>query len=78
MIIEFRSTGGSAAFKGARGERITLRSLGCPEWLIKQVMDGREKRAGRIAQATPAAPAPTEPSVDAAAMLERLSAISLF
>jgi hypothetical protein len=78
MIVEYRSTSGKAAFRALNGERITLRNLGCPESIIKLVMDGREKRAGIIAQDTPAAPAPMESSVDATAMRERLRAISLF
>ena len=74
MIIEYRSTGGAADFKSTTGERITLRNLGCPEWIIKRVIESRAKRnAGREV-----APAPVAaPQADADALRERLHSVSI-
>ena len=74
MIIEYRSSNGSAAFKAVNGEHVTLRSLGCPEWLAKKVSESRKQRAGR--EAAPALPA-AEPQADVDALRERLNTLSI-
>lgn len=75
MIIEFRSSNGSAAFKAANGERVSLRSLGCPDWLAKKVIESRKLRSGHEAAPVPVAPA--EPRADADALRARLNTLSI-
>jgi len=75
MIIEYRSSNGSAAFKAANGERVSLRSLGCPDWLAKKVIESRKLRSGHEAAPVPVAPA--EPQADADALRDRLHSVSL-
>jgi hypothetical protein len=75
MIIEYRSSNGSAAFKAANGERVSLRSLGCPDWLAKKVIESRKLRSGHEAVPVPVAPA--EPQADADALRDRLHSVSL-
>jgi hypothetical protein len=77
MIIEFRSSNGSAAFKAANGERVSLRSLGCPDWLIKKVVEGRAARNAEHS-AAPAVPVvQAEPQADADALRARLNTLSI-
>lgn len=75
MIVEYRSSSGSAAFKAINGERVSLRSLGCPDWLVKKVVESRKVKAGHEAAPMPVAPA--EPQADADALRERLHSVSI-
>ena len=75
MIIEYRSSNGSAAFKAANGERVSLRSLGCPDWLAKKVIESRKRKSGH--EAAPVHVAPAEPQADADALRDRLHSVSL-
>jgi hypothetical protein len=77
MLIEYRSSSGSAAFKAINGERVSLRSLGCPDWLVKKVVESRAaKKAGH--SAAPAVPVvQAEPQADADALRDRLHTLSI-
>jgi hypothetical protein len=75
MIVEYRSSSGSAAFKAINGERVSLRSLGCPDWLVKKVIERRKLKSGH--EAAPVHVAPTEPQADADALRDRLHSVSL-
>jgi hypothetical protein len=77
MIVEYRSISGSAAFKSINGERVSLRSLGCPDWLVKKVVESRAARkAGH--SAAPAVPAlSAEPQADADALRDRLNTLAI-
>jgi hypothetical protein len=77
MIVEYRSSSGSAAFKAINGERVSLRSLGCPDWLVKKVI---ERRAARKAEpsAAPVHVDQAEPqAADADALRARLNTLSI-
>jgi hypothetical protein len=74
MIIEYRSGNGSAAFKAINGEHVSLRSLGCPDWLAKKVIESRKQKAGR--EVEPAVPA-AEPQADVDALRNRLNTLSI-
>lgn len=77
MIIEYRSSNGSAAFKAANGERVSLRSLGCPDWLAKKVIESRAARKAEHSAAPTVPVAPAEPQADADALRARLNTLSI-
>lgn len=72
MIIEYRSTNGSAAFKAVNGEKVSLRSLGCPAWLAEKVIESRKRKAEHE-EDVPGA----EPQADVDALRNRLHSVSI-
>jgi uncharacterized protein (DUF934 family) len=71
MIIEYRSSSGTAAFKATLGEQVSLRSLGCPDWLAKKVEESRASRNHAVS-------APVQQSTEVEALREKFNSVSLF
>lgn len=68
-IVEHRSTKGHAAlFVDGKAVEVNLRSLGCPEWLIKSTAEARAAKS----------PPQVVAADDAEALREKLNSISLF
>ena len=75
MIIEYRNSNGSAAFKDINGEPVSLRSLGCPDWLAKKVTESRKLKSGH--ETAPVPVATVAPQADADALRDRLHSVSI-
>jgi hypothetical protein len=73
MIIEFRNSSGSAAFKATlNGEQVSLRSLGCPDWLARKVDESRANRKNSTVHV------PVQQSPEVEALREKFNSVSLF
>ena len=79
MIVEFRGRNTAAFMVDGQMQRgVSLRALGCPEHIVKKVIEARKRGASARAAAPASAPRIEAPApVDVGDLRDRLDSVSL-